>query len=162
MARKQKSRDFEEKPYPVGYGRPPKATQFKPSQSGNPKGRPRAVPTMHAVVSKVLQESIEIREGERVKRMSNRQALVRTAVRRFLNGDPKLLRALSAMMRIESGESPREEETNAPISAADEAILADFLARHGIEDGGSDDRSDETTAEPDQPSEAKKPSGGKP
>jgi len=66
------------------------------------------------------------------------------------------------MMRIESGESPREEETNAPISAADEAILADFLARHGIEDGGSDDRSDETTAESDQPSEAKKPSGGKP
>lgn len=28
-------------PYEVGYGRPPKATQFKPGQSGNPKGRPR-------------------------------------------------------------------------------------------------------------------------
>lgn len=26
----------------VGYGKPPKRTQFKPGQSGNPKGRPRA------------------------------------------------------------------------------------------------------------------------
>jgi hypothetical protein len=26
-------------PYQVGYGRPPKSTQFKPGQSGNPRGR---------------------------------------------------------------------------------------------------------------------------
>ena len=26
----------------VGYGRPPKSTQFKPGQSGNPSGRPTA------------------------------------------------------------------------------------------------------------------------
>ena len=27
--------------YPVGYRKTPKHTQFKPGQSGNPKGRPR-------------------------------------------------------------------------------------------------------------------------
>ena len=27
--------------YEVGYGKPPKATRFKPERSGNPKGRPR-------------------------------------------------------------------------------------------------------------------------
>ena len=27
--------------YEVGYGRPPQAAQFKPGQSGNPKGRPK-------------------------------------------------------------------------------------------------------------------------
>jgi hypothetical protein len=31
----------EDPPYPVGYGRPPKGTQFPPRTSGNPKGRPR-------------------------------------------------------------------------------------------------------------------------
>jgi hypothetical protein len=31
----------DEKPYRVGYGRPPLETRFKPNQSGNPKGRPR-------------------------------------------------------------------------------------------------------------------------
>jgi hypothetical protein len=27
--------------YGVGYGKPPKASQFSPGQSGNPKGRPK-------------------------------------------------------------------------------------------------------------------------
>jgi len=27
--------------YEVGYGKPPKHGQFKPGQSGNPKGRPK-------------------------------------------------------------------------------------------------------------------------
>jgi hypothetical protein len=31
----------EDPPYPVGYGRPPKGTQFPPLTSGNPTGRPR-------------------------------------------------------------------------------------------------------------------------
>lgn len=162
MARKNKGggrrgdgfNDFEEKPYRVGYGRPPKTTQFKPNQSGNPKGRPRRTPTLHTVVAKVLEERIEIREGERVLRMSNRHALARTAVRRALNGDPKLLRALAVMMRIESGEGQGEEEAKAHISAADEAILADFIARHGTEDRPSVDRADEAADEPPKPSDA--------
>lgn len=29
------------KDYEVGYGKPPKATQFKPGQSGHPQGRPK-------------------------------------------------------------------------------------------------------------------------
>jgi len=49
MAAKRKSNDRhgngvkvgDEKPYRVGYGRPPLETRFKPNQSGNPKGRPR-------------------------------------------------------------------------------------------------------------------------
>lgn len=143
-----------ENPYSVGYGRPPKATQFKPNQSGNPKGRPRRIPTLHAVVAKVMEEQIEIREGERVLRMSNRYALARNAVRRALNGDPKLFRALAVMMRIESGEGQGEDEAKAYISAADEAILADFFARHGTEDRRSDDRADDQTDEPTKPLDA--------
>lgn len=38
------SGDQSSTPYEVGYGRPPKATRFKPGQSGNPKGGP-LVPT---------------------------------------------------------------------------------------------------------------------
>jgi hypothetical protein len=37
-------------PYKVGYGRPPKATQFKPGKSGNPKGRPKGPKSVGAVL----------------------------------------------------------------------------------------------------------------
>src|SRR5262245_35898478 len=123
----------DDKPYRVGYGRPPLATRFKPNQSGNPKGRPRRPLSLRAVVDKVLDEKVEIRDGERVVRMSNRQALARAAFRRALNGDPKLLRALALLMRAEIGFEPPEDEAAATVSDSDEAIVADYLARHRVE-----------------------------
>ena len=33
--------EVEAAPYEVGYGKPPKATRFKPGKSGNPGGRPK-------------------------------------------------------------------------------------------------------------------------
>lgn len=143
-------------PYRVGYGRPPKETQFKPNQSGNPKGRPRRSPTTRAIVEKVLEERIDIREGERVVRMTNRHALARTAVRRALNGDPKLLRALSHVLRIEAEGDQGEADAPNVVSAADEAILADFITRHGMEGRAAVDQADQLKGEERKPSDAHK------
>jgi Family of unknown function (DUF5681) len=138
----------DEKPYRVGYGRPPLETRFKPNQSGNPKGRPRRPQSLHAVVEEVLEEKVEIRVGDRILRMSNRHALVRNAVRRAHNGDPKLLRALVLLMRAEVGLETPEDKAASRVSVSDEAILANFLARHGAEP----DQVNET-AEPAVPDE---------
>src|SRR5690606_7285801 len=40
----------------AGYGRPPKETQFKPGQSGNPRGRPRKDRSRWAIAARVLGE----------------------------------------------------------------------------------------------------------
>lgn len=137
-------------PYRVGYGRPPLATRFKPNQSGNPKGRPRRPLSLHAVVQRVMDENVEIREGERVRRMTNQQALVRAAFRRALNGDPKLLRALALMMRVEIGLEQPEDEAAARVSPSDEAIVADYLARLGVESVGNNPQGNKS-AEPPLP-----------
>lgn len=42
--------------YDVGYGKPPKATQFKKGTSGNPKGRPRKSQSQRSIASRVLKE----------------------------------------------------------------------------------------------------------
>jgi hypothetical protein len=120
----------DEKPYCVGYGRPPAETRFKPGVSGNPKGRRKKTPSFSEVTEQVLNEQIELRTGDRLLRMSNRQALVRSAIRQALNGKPRLLSVLPAIMRYENENLQGRADANLNLAAEDEAILADFLARH--------------------------------
>jgi hypothetical protein len=119
-----------EKPYPVGYGRPPAKTRFKPGVSGNPKGRRKKTPRFSEVTEQVLDETIELRIGERVLRMTSRQALVRSAIRQALAGKPRLLSVLPAIMRYENESLQSRGDADLNLAAEDEAILADFLARH--------------------------------
>lgn len=41
----------------IGYGRPPKASQFKKGQSGNPRGRPPVVRGRRSIAARVLGEA---------------------------------------------------------------------------------------------------------
>ena len=128
--RGDRTSDVEAKSYRVGYGRPPTEMQFKPGISGNPKGRRKKAPSFSEVTEQVLNEKIEMRIGDRVLRMSNRRALVLSAVRQALAGKPKLLTVLPAIMRFENESLQGESDASLAMAAENEAILADFLARH--------------------------------
>src|SRR5262245_60328754 len=120
--------------YRVGYGRPPSDRRFKPEVSGNPKGRRKKVPSFSEVTEQVLNETIEMRMGDRLLRMSNRQALVRAAVRQALAGKPQLLTVLPTIMRFERESLQGQADANLNLPAEDEAILADFLVRQRATD----------------------------
>lgn len=116
--------------YRVGYGRPPTQTQFKPGVSGNPKGRSKKAPSFSEVTEQVLNKKIEMRAGDQVLRMSNKEALIQSAIRQALAGKPRLLAVLPAIMRYESETQQGRPDATATLAADDEAILSDFLARH--------------------------------
>jgi uncharacterized protein DUF5681 len=118
--------------YRVGYGRPPTETRFEPGVSGNPKGRRKKRPSFSEVTEQVLNETVEVRMGDRLLRMSNQQALVRSAVRQALAGKPRLLTVLPAIMRYERESLQGQADTDLNLAAEDEAILNDYLARQRV------------------------------
>ena len=81
MAKKKKG-DYE-----VGYGRPPKRTQFKKGQSGNPKGRPKKRLDVASTLERTLAEQITYKEGEITNEMSAGEAVLYKQICKAMQGD---------------------------------------------------------------------------
>ena len=74
----------------VGYGRPPKATQFRQGQSGNPKDRKKKKPSsLSDIVRGQLDEKVSVRVGESTQVHSAREALLMKARTEAFKGGPR-------------------------------------------------------------------------
>jgi Family of unknown function (DUF5681) len=77
--------------YRVGPGRPPKEYQFKPGQSGNPKGAPRKpesiAPELGAILERSLNGKVTLRQGEKEKIVTKGAAGIEQLVTQFAKGD---------------------------------------------------------------------------
>jgi hypothetical protein len=79
--------------YPVGYKKPPKQHQYKPGQSGNPRGRPRSEPRNPAtLLDEMLDESLYVTIDGRRKKVSRREAIALKYITEALAGDEKAMR----------------------------------------------------------------------
>ena len=124
--------DDDEKPdgaYEVGYGRPPKHTQFKPGRSGNAKGRPRKSKELHKLIQAELEATIPVQEAGREKRITKREAIIKQLINRAIKGDAKASQFVLAHL-----EKHREIEPFTPTEADDTALLAALLGTNDKED----------------------------
>ena len=64
--------------YQVGYGKPPKNSQFKPGQSGNPKGRPKGAKNLSTELLEELQEQVKVSEDGKQKTISKQRAMIKS------------------------------------------------------------------------------------
>ena len=78
----------------VGYGSPPKHSQFQPGESGNPAGRPKGSRNVKNVLLEVMSEKITMRENGREIVVSKQEALIRTLYVEAINGDKQAARIL--------------------------------------------------------------------
>ena len=124
--------------YDVGYGKPPKASRFKPGQSGNPRGRPSGQPNLITDLMKELAEQIRIREGDRERSVTKQRALIKSLVAKSMKGDARSASILIGLLVKVAEHAP--PPTDAQTSATDEAILAAFLEKTTVQKGGGDER----------------------
>jgi hypothetical protein len=85
-----------EPPYEVGYGRPPRATQFKRGQSGNPKGRPKGSRNVSSELVDFFFGKVTVNDGGRSRRVTRLNAVLLTQWHRAVKGDERAARALVA------------------------------------------------------------------
>jgi len=75
--------------YEVGYKKPPKHSQFKKGQSGNPRGRPRGAKNFATLFNEALDEKVVIIENGRHRKITKREAMFKQLANRAAQGDPK-------------------------------------------------------------------------
>lgn len=127
-----------EQPYVVTRGQPPREYQFKPGQSGNPKGRPKGSKDMAAISEEELDRKIEVTVSGKLTKMTKRQVMIRQLVDKALKGDIKafmVLRTLQNEKRGSTSDAVAEiiaEDMEAIISA-DEQVLRSYIARQAGE-----------------------------
>ena len=116
--------------YEVGYGRPPKATRFRPGRSGNPKGRPKAVQRPADILRKRLNRTVVVQEHGQKRRMTFWEVILGGVVNDAARRDPKAIQMLLSLMRqLNLAEPEIDASSIGDISASDEAIVEAFLAQ---------------------------------
>jgi hypothetical protein len=129
--------------YRVGPGRPPKEYQFKPGQSGNPKGarrKPESIAVdLKALFERALSGKVTLRQGDQEKIITKARAGIEQLVNQFAKGHRYARRdllTLAERLRVDlvAGQGPALEQTVATaLSANDEALLADYVRRYAVQ-----------------------------
>ncbi len=110
----------------VGYGRPPKATQFKKGKSGNPKGRPKGSRPIGAVLQEILGQRIAVTENGKTRRLPALEVMLRRLANDAMRNEPVALKLMLSLFD-RYGESAEAGIRLDEILAEDKAILANFL-----------------------------------
>jgi hypothetical protein len=113
---------------PVGYGRPPKHSQFAKGRSGNPNGRPKGVRNFATVIEAELNTKIPINENGKRKSISKREAVAKQLVNKAASGDtraiPLLLNESRAHEKTDIGRNLDPGQ-----SVADHQVMTGMLER---------------------------------
>lgn len=127
--------------YSIGYKYPPKHTQFKPGQSGNPSGRPKGAKSLNSMALAMLKERVPVKTPNGIRTMSKIEALIQKQMEKASKGDHKAtLLLLSYYSNALADEQSRETGAmnGEKTSASDQAVL-DLLREQFSEENTSGD-----------------------
>ena len=111
--------------YIVGKGKPPAHTQFKPGQSGNPKGRPKGRKSFAEIARDILNKRITAKTSVGDRKITFMEALLWRHTQNALQGDTKSLAAFLRLSMLSDQDGDLSDAT--ALTADDQAIINDFI-----------------------------------
>jgi len=112
----------------VGYGNPPKHSQFKRGQSGNPQGRPKGSQNLATVLERILRKPVIVRENGRSKKITTLEHSVLQLTKKATEGNLRALQQLIALVRSAEAQAPQENH-KPTLSETDQKVLQGILQR---------------------------------
>ena len=121
----------------VVYGCPPKATRWKPGQSGNPKGKAKGLKSFKKIVQSEAASKVVVKEGGKSKTLTKAEVVLKALWAKAMQGDVKATIAVMTLLREMLPTDP-VEVLKAGLSAEDQKILSDHAAFLKLTTGGGD------------------------
>jgi hypothetical protein len=116
--------------YEIGFGRPPKASQFQSGQSGNPTGRRKSQKPVGERLRDLINAKVMVTENGRSRRISRLDVMLRQLANDAMRGDQRAIKLLLEFLHrygAEAKESVRSED----LSSEDLEILSEFIRKTG-------------------------------
>lgn len=130
----------------VGYGRPPKESQFRPGQSGNPTGARKGSKPIGVRLQELLNSKVTVNENGRSRRISRLDVMLHQLFNDAMRRDK---RAMKLVMEFVHRYGAAVEGTlrSDEMTSEDLEILSDYLRKTGSSnsdsDGGPTEREDD-------------------
>ena len=128
--------------YKVGYGKPPKHTQF-PHGNGPGKGKPKGAKNMKTIVNLATGAKVTTKINGKVKKISKLELSVHQLANKAAGGDLKAIDKLITLHerygREEQSVEPTAEDTKADLETLKNYLALHQLGEAAVEEEQSDD-----------------------
>ncbi len=129
--------------YEIGYGKPPKATQWPKGQSGNPSGKRKKEQSLAEMIAKLADEEIVVQRNGVACSMTQKEAMLRSVFAKAMKGDLPSAKFISEHWETDSMAALVEDDV---MTEAELSVMASQANWQQLLDG--------LRAEKDAPSES--------